>query len=123
MTVRRDTGNSKLRKHLTIFLQKACYAIYCELNGRESEKRLVFSLFCNLQSRNVLLLQNSKDQCKCLIRENVFLKLDTMGILCDSSLWNRFLCSEELNSGCWFVTCGNCKNGKKKKQTIISKGT
>lgn len=36
-----------------------------------------------------------------------------MGMLCDSSLWNRFLCSEELNSGWWFVTCGNCKNGKK----------
>ena len=64
--------------------------------------------------KNICLLADSpKDQCKCLIHENLFLKLDTIGILYDSSFWTKVLCSMKDNSDCWNSRCDDCKNGKK----------
>ena len=113
MTVWTDNGKTKLRKHyLTLFLRES-YHIYCGLYNRDSDKGLAFSTFCDLRSKNVLLLGNSpKDQCKCMTHENLFLKLEAMGISYDSSFWEKILCSTEANSDCWLSKCDQCNMGK-----------
>ena len=104
ITVWTDTERTKFRKHyLALFLWEP-YAVYCELKGREIEKGLSFLSICNLWQRNILLLQNStKSQCKFLIHEKVFLKLEAIGEVYNSSLWNKVLCSVELNRDCWLA--------------------
>ena len=36
-----------------------------------------------------------------------------MGILYDSSFWEKVLCSTESNSDCWLSKCEQCNRGKK----------
>ena len=58
-----------------------------------------FSTFCDLCPKIVLLLADSlKDQCRCVIHDNLFLKLDAIGILYDSSFWTKVLYSVKGNS-------------------------
>lgn len=113
MTVWTDNGKTKLRKHyLTLFLREA-YHIYSGLYHRDSDKGLAFSTFCDLRPKNVLLLGSSpKDQCKCMIHENLFLKFEAMGISYDSSFWEKALCSTDSNSDCWLSKCDQCNKGK-----------
>ena len=85
-----------------------------EVYHQTQDNPVSFSTFCNLRPKNVLLLTDSpKDQCRCLIHKNLFLKLDTIGILYDSSFWTKVLCSTDDNSNCWNFKCDDCKNGKK----------
>ena len=85
-----------------------------EVYHQTHDNPVSFSTFCNLRPKNVLLLADSpKDQCRCLIHKNLFLKLDTIGILYDSSFWTKVLCSTDDNSNCWNSKCDDCKNGKK----------
>ena len=79
MTVWNEEGKQKLQKYyLTLYLKEG-YALYLETCENNNEK-CSFSTFCNLRPKNVLLLGDSpKEQCKCQIHENLFLKLETMG--------------------------------------------
>ena len=70
-----------------------------------------FPTFCDL--KNALLADSPKDQCRCLIHENLFLKLDAIGILYDCSFWTKVLCSVEDKNDGWNARCDDCKNGKK----------
>ena len=46
-----------------------------------------FSAFCKLRPKNVLLLVDTpKEQCKCEIHENFFMKLEVMDSFYDSDL-------------------------------------
>ena len=69
-------GKTRARKYyLTMTLLEA-YAVYKE----ESGNKCSFSHFANLRPKNVLLLGDTpKDQCKCQVHENVFLKLRALG--------------------------------------------
>ena len=110
ITVWNDSGKKKLRKYyLTMFLREAH-----EVYHKTQDYPVSFSTFCNLRLKNVLLLADSpKDQCRCLIHENLFLKLNAMGISYDSSFWTKVLYSTDDNSNCWNSKCDDCKNGKK----------
>jgi len=101
MTVWDDNGKHKLRKYyLTMFLKEA-YALYLE-TCQNDEEICSFATFCKLRPQNVLLLGNSpKDQCKCQVHENLFLKLEAMGCDYDSSWWDTVLCDTHPNSSCW----------------------
>ena len=85
--------------YLTMFLREA-YNIYSNLPITEKVK---FSKFCELRSKNVLLLNQSPvDQCKCMIHENFINKLNSAAITYDSStFWKFVLCDDSLNSVCW----------------------
>ena len=109
-TVWDDSGLKKRRKYyLAIFLREA-HEVYCQTQ----DNPVSFSTFCDLHPQNVLLLAGfPKDRCRCLIHENLFLKLDVIGILYDSSLWTKLLCSTEDISDCWNSRCDDCKNVKK----------
>ena len=77
-------------------------------------KKCSFSTFCNLQPKNVLLLGDSpKEQCRCQIHKNLFLKLEAMGCDYEKSWWETVLCDTSPNSPCWHNTCVECKDGKK----------
>ena len=107
MTLWDESGKKKLRKHyLTMFLREA-HEVYRQTHGEP----VSFSVFCDLRPKNVLLLQNSpKDQCKCVTHENLFFKLDAIGISYDSSFWQKVLCSVEDNSDCWNSKCEASQN-------------
>ena len=47
-----------------------------------------------------------------MTHENLFLKLEAMGISYDSSFWEKILCSTEANSDCWLSKCDQCNMGK-----------
>ena len=108
-----NEGKQKLRKYyLTMYLKEA-YALYLETCENDSEK-CSLSTFCNLRPKNVLLLGDSpKEQCKCQIHENLFLKLEALGYDYESSWWETVLCDISPNSPCWKNTCIECKDGKK----------
>lgn len=80
MTVWGENGKQKLRKYyLTMYLKEA-YALYLENCEKEDEK-CSFSTFCKARPKNFLLMGDSpKEQCKCQIHENLFLKLEAMGV-------------------------------------------
>ena len=85
MTVWTNTSKKKLRKHyLTMYLREA-HRTFCDLYCDEERIKVVgFSMFCDLHSKNVVLLESTpRDQCKCTIHENQFLKLNVMGITND----------------------------------------
>ena len=87
-----------IKYYLTMFLREA-HQVYSHVHADLPVK---FSKFCSLRPNNVLLLSGSqKDQCKCMIHENLFLKLDALGIIYGSSFWNEVLCSTDLNNNCW----------------------
>ena len=77
ITVWDNSGMKKLRKsYLTMFLSEAH-----EVYRQTQDNPVSFSTFYYLCPKNVLLLADSpKDPCRCLIHENLFLKLDAMGI-------------------------------------------
>ena len=61
------TKEHETNYNLTMFLREAC-KIYTELPVFDKVK---FSKFCDLHSKDVLLLKQSPaDQCKCIIHEN-----------------------------------------------------
>ena len=92
---------------------KEGYTLYLETCENDSEK-CSFSTFYNLRPKNVLLLGDSpKEQCKCQIHENLFLKLEKMGCAYERSWWETVLCATSPNSPCWHNTCVECKDGKK----------
>lgn len=85
MTVWSNTSKKKLRQHyLTMYLRddhRPFYDLYCD---EERSKVIGFSTFCDLCPKNVLLLGSTpRDQCKCMIHENFFLKLNAMDITYD----------------------------------------
>ena len=61
----------------------------------------------------LLLGDSPKEQCKCQIHENLFLKLEKMGCAYERSWWETVLCATSPNSPCWHNTCVECKDGKK----------
>ena len=92
---------------------KEAYALYLKTCENDNEK-CSFSTFCNLQTKNVLLLGDSpKEQCKCLIHKNLFLKLEAMRCDYESSWLETVLCDTSHISPCWHYTCVECKDGKK----------
>ena len=65
-----------------------------------------YLIFCDLHPKNVLLLRDSpKDQCKCMIQENLFLKRTVIGISYDSTLWYNVQCNGKSNNDCWESKC------------------
>ena len=71
-----------------MFLREA-HEVYCQTQ----DNPVSFSTFCDLRPKNVLLLADSpKDQCRCLIHENILFKLDAIRISYDSSFWTKILC-------------------------------
>ena len=102
MTIWNENGKQKVHKHYLkkMFLKEA-YALHLENCINEDEK-CSFSTFCNLQPKNVLMMGNSPShQCKCQIHENLFLKLEAIGLTYDSSWWESVLCNTLPNSDCW----------------------
>ena len=75
ITVWDDSGKKKLTKYyITMFLRVA-HEVFCQTQ----DNPVTFSTFCDLRLKNVLLPPDfPKDQCKCLIHENLFLKLDAI---------------------------------------------
>ena len=61
----------------------------------------------------LLLFDTPKEQCKCQIHENFFMKLDAMGCSYDNNFWGKLLCDVSENSKCWLSECESCRNGKK----------
>ena len=110
ITVWDDSGKKKLRKYYLTMLLREAHKAHCQTQ----DNPVPFSIFCNLCPKNVLLLADSpKNQCRCLIHENLFLKLDVMGISYDFYFWTKVLCSTDDISNCWNSKCNDCKNGKK----------
>lgn len=106
-TVWDDSRMKKRSKYcFAIFLREA-HEVYCQTQ----DNPVSFSTFCDLHPQNVFLLLLHRF--RCLIHENLFLKLDVIGILYDSSLWTKVLCSTEDISDCWNSRCDDCKNVKK----------
>ena len=104
-----DGKKKKLRKYyLTLYLREA-HVIF-----EQCHQEIGFSLFCKLRPENVLLIGDSpKDQCKCMIHENLFYKLDALGIEYTLDFWKDILCDDSPNSNCWLSKCDECKNGRK----------
>ena len=68
----------KLRKHYMNMYLREAHWLFCNL-GEENE--ISFAQFCKIRPPNVLLLQETPmDQCKCIIHENFFLKLEALGV-------------------------------------------
>ena len=112
MTIWTVNGKQKVCKHyLPMFLREA-YAFCLDSCIKKNEK-CSFSTFCNPQPKNVLLMGNSPlHQCKCQIHENLFSKLEAMGLTYDSSWWESVLCNTLANSDCWKNECKICMDGK-----------
>ena len=104
-----DGTKHKLRKcYLPMYLREA-RAIF-----QQTHCDISLSIFCKLQPKNVLLIGGSpKDQCRCLIHKNLFLKLDAFGITYTTDFWKDILCDDSPNSDCWLSACDNCRNGCK----------
>ena len=97
ITVWDDSGKKKLRKYYLTMLLREAHKAHCQTQ----DNPVPFSIFCDLCPKNVLLLADSpKNQCRCLIHENLFLKLDVMGISHDFYFWTKVLCSTDDISNC-----------------------
>ena len=69
ITVWDDSEKKKLRKYFFAMFFREAHEVYCQTQ----DNPVSFSTFCNLHPKNVLLLADSpKDQCRCLIHENLF---------------------------------------------------
>ena len=124
MTVWVDDGKKKLRKHfLTMFLREAHFLYSVKLIHLKMEKNIIsYSKFCKLCPVNVLLLDDTPiELCKCLIHENVLMKLDALGYYYQSKFWNEVLCNTSPNSNCWLSSCDNCRDCKKLIPTELNK--
>ena len=113
MTIWTEGGRKRVWKYfLTMYLKEA-YALYLESCEKDDDK-CSSSTFCNFHPKNVLLLDESpKQQCKCQIHENLFIKLEAMGIYYEKDWWNTMLCDSTPNSDCWKNMCKECIDGKK----------
>ena len=82
-----DSAGKKRRKrkyYLTMYLREA-YSVFKETVA--DGEYCSFSVFCNLRPKNVLLLVDTpKEQCKCEIHENFFMKLEAMDSFYDNDL-------------------------------------
>ena len=107
MTIWTEEGRKRVWKYFVTMYLKEAYALYLESCEKDDDKRS-FSTFCNFSLKNVLLLDESpKQQCKCQIHENLFLKLH------EKDWWNTMLCNSTPNSNCWKNMCKECIDGKK----------
>ena len=94
-----------------MFLRET-YAFYLDSYINDDEK-CSFSTFRNLRPKIVLLMGNSTlHQCKCQIHENLFLKLEAMGLTYDSSWWKNVLWNTLPNNDCWKNAYEICMDGK-----------
>ena len=74
MTIWTVEGRKRVWKYFLTVNLKEAYALYLESCEKDDDK-CSFSTFCNFRPKNVLLLDESpKQQCKCQIHENLFLK-------------------------------------------------
>ena len=85
ITVWTDTGKIKVRKYyLTTCLRESLKTFFDLYSDEERAKFIGFSTFDDLHPKNVLLLGSTpRDQCKCMIHENLFLKLHAMDTIYD----------------------------------------
>ena len=85
-----DSAGKKRRKHkycLTMYLREA-YAVFKETVA--DGEGCSFSAICKLRPKHVLLLVDTpKEQCKCQIHENFFMKLEAMGCSYDKDFWGN----------------------------------
>ena len=81
MTVWSDNGKQKLRKHFMTMCLREAHSIFCKMFDDGKGKNVIsYAKFCDLRPPNALLLGDTpRDQCKCLIHENFFLKLNALG--------------------------------------------
>ena len=111
MTVWDDKGKHKLRKYyLTMYLKEAC-VLYLESCKNEDDKCFLSNFVISTQ--RLCFFQVPKEQCKCHVHENLFLKLEATRFSYESSWLQTVLCDISPNSPCWNNTCENCKDGKK----------
>ena len=74
MTIWTEGGRKRVWKYSPTMYLKEAYAL-CLESCEEDDDKCSFSTFCNFCPKNVLLLDESpKQQCKCQIHENLFLK-------------------------------------------------
>ena len=113
LTIWDDEGKHNLHKYyLTMYLKEA-QTLYLESGENEGDKWSL-SAFCNLHWKNVLLLGDSlKEQCKCQVHENFFLKLEATGCSYGSSWLENVLWDIYPNNPCWNNRCKDCKDGKR----------
>lgn len=86
ITVWTDTGKIKVRKYyLTTCLRESLKTFFDLHSDEERAKLIGFSTFGDLRPKNVLLLGSTpRYQCKCMIHENLFLKLNAI-----DTIYNR----------------------------------
>ena len=113
LTIWDDEGKHNLHKYyLTMYLKEA-HTLYLE-SGENEDDKWSLSAFCNLHWKNVLLLGDSlKEQCKCQVHENFFLKLEATGCSYGSSWLENVLWDIYPNNPCWNNRCKDCKDGKR----------
>ena len=90
-------------------------ALYLESCENENNK-CSLSMFCNLSQRMKECASSSdslKEQYKCQVHENLFLKLEVMGCSYESSWMETVSCAISPNSPCWNNTCEDCKDDQK----------
>ena len=80
-TVWTDDGKQKLRKHYLVMHLREAHQLFCQLYPAEGDGNVIsFSMFCSFCPKNVLLTGDTLQyQCKCMIHENFFLKLEALG--------------------------------------------
>ena len=89
ITVWDDSGKKKLRKYYLTMFSRDVHEVYYQAQ----DNPVSLSTFCDLHPKNAFLLADSpKNQCRCLMHENVFLKLNAIGISNDSSFCTKVLC-------------------------------
>ena len=72
ITVWDDSGKKKLRKYYLTMFSRDVHEVYYQAQ----DNPVSLSTFCDLHPKNAFLLADSpKNQCRCLMHENVFLKL------------------------------------------------
>ena len=108
-----EGGRKRVWKYfITMFLKEA-YATYLE-SCEKDDNKCSLSTFFNFRPKNVLLLDESpKQQCKCQIRENLFLNLEAMGICYEKDWGNIMLYDSTPNSDCWQSMFKECIDGQK----------
>ena len=81
VTVWTGDGKQKLRKHYLVMQVREAHQLFCQLYPTEGDGNIIsFSKFCSLRPKNVLLTgDTSQYHCKCMIHENLFLKLEALG--------------------------------------------
>ena len=90
-----------------MYLREA-YAVFKEIVA--DAECCSFSAFCKLRPKNVLLLFDTpKEQCRCQIYKNLFMKLEAMGCSYDNNFWGNVLCEVSENSKCWLSECESCR--------------